>query len=234
MSVCRTRRIVPAREHRADALVHDVLARRPDSRAISANGSSRKPAMRSSEIGEDARVGLVADVRGEQWSRVMEFKIIAAARSRRSTMRTVVPSPSTLATAISPPQLSTSRRLIARPSPLPLVRVEKCGSNIRGSTLARNAAAVVAHRDRHALRRRRPRAPPPDVAPARRAFSSRLSSTSRSSSSRAYAITGVVDRRSMRQLDARPRPAARAPPRRARPRSRRAAPPAARSAGAMP
>ena len=51
-------------------------------------------------------------------------------------MRTVVPSPSTLATAISPPQLSTRRRLIANPNPLPFVRVEKCGSNKRACTLA--------------------------------------------------------------------------------------------------
>ena len=63
----------------------------------------------------------------------------AAERDRvasRSRISTVVPRPAALSTVIDPPQPSTSCRLIARPSPLPLVRVEKCGSKIRGSTSA--------------------------------------------------------------------------------------------------
>ena len=49
-------------------------------------------------------------------------------------MTTRVPVPRVLDTVISPPHASTRLRLIARPSPLPLVRVEKCGSKIFGST----------------------------------------------------------------------------------------------------
>src|SRR6266852_1694346 len=58
----------------------------------------------------------------------------AQASLRTSTINTLVPFPSSLAMAISPPHASISRRLTASPSPLPVVRVEKCGSKIRGNT----------------------------------------------------------------------------------------------------
>src|SRR5687767_5018018 len=45
---------------------------------------------------------------------------------------TAAPRDSTPATSLDPPHASTRRPLIARPSPLPVVRVEKSGSNTRG------------------------------------------------------------------------------------------------------
>ena len=46
-------------------------------------------------------------------------------------MVSVVPRPASLSMETVPPHPSMSLRLMARPSPLPLVRVEKCGSNTR-------------------------------------------------------------------------------------------------------
>src|SRR6476469_6271090 len=60
----------------------------------------------------------------------------AQASLRISTISTLVPTPSSLVTAISPPHASISLRVTASPSPLPVVRVEKCGSKILGITAA--------------------------------------------------------------------------------------------------
>src|SRR5690349_23105890 len=60
----------------------------------------------------------------------------AHASLRARTIITLVPTPSSLVIPISPPHASINRRVTARPSPLPVVRVEKCGSKIRGITAA--------------------------------------------------------------------------------------------------
>src|SRR5690606_38516479 len=54
-------------------------------------------------------------------------------QGRRWTV-TDVPRSGALSIVTIPPQDSTSRRTIASPSPVPVDRVEKCGSKTRGSS----------------------------------------------------------------------------------------------------
>src|SRR3989441_857943 len=91
----------------------------------------------------------------------------------------VVPRPWVLASPRAPPQLSTSRRAMARPRPEPLDVVEKAGSKTRGRTSAAIPRPSSSTASPH---------PPSEMrtvtrrAPALRAFSSRLIRTSLTSS----------------------------------------------------
>src|SRR2546425_1498620 len=101
---------------------------------------------------------------------------------------TRVPLPGSLSSVITPPQLSTRRRAIASPSPAPLDVVENVGSNTRGRTsggIPRPSSATTSCR---------PLAATWTVtrfASALRAFSSRFTSTSLTSSLRASAGEGA-------------------------------------------
>ena len=72
-------------------------------------------------------------VGGEVTGRLVETVHVLA---NSNTIVTRVPLPASLCTLIVPPHPSTTRRLTANPNPLPLVRVEKRGSNMRGNTFA--------------------------------------------------------------------------------------------------
>ena len=97
---------------------------------------------------------------------------------------TSVPSPGVLAIATRPPQLSTSRFTIESPRPDPLVFVEKWGSKTRGS-----ASAGMPEPSSSTTMRPGSMATRTMVAPALRAFSSTLISTSFSSSARARPVS---------------------------------------------
>lgn len=71
-----------------------------------------------------------------------------AVRSRTRT-RTVVPCPGRDSASTRPPHPSTSCRTKARPSPVPLLRVEKRGSQIRCSASA-GSLRRVSHLQPHA------------------------------------------------------------------------------------
>src|SRR5262249_48843350 len=79
--------------------------------------------------------------RRRRWAHRRHYGIgVSAWATARSAIVTVAPRRPSVGSALglggvpAPPPPSTSCRLIARPSPLPLVRVEKWGSKIRGST----------------------------------------------------------------------------------------------------
>ena len=71
-----------------------------------------------------------------------------------SLIVTVVPRPFSLSTSIVPPLNSMLRRAIGRPRPVPVVLVEKYGSNTRASASSSMPTPVSATRD---ATRRRPR-----------------------------------------------------------------------------
>src|SRR3954471_889239 len=115
---------------------------------------------------------------------------------RVSSISTLVPLPSSLVIAISPPHASISRRVTASPSPLPVVLVEKWGSKTRGITAAGIAAPlstvsilILPSSSWSVISTWR--------APARRAFSKMFSKTSRISSLRAIAQSGRSTPRSL-------------------------------------
>src|SRR5258708_22909827 len=93
----------------------------------------------------------------------------------RSSIVTVVPRPGALSSVMVPPQLSTKRRAIARPSPEPLDVVENAGSNTRGRAsggMPRPLSVTVTRPASAATRTTT------SWASAWRAFSSRLTRTS--------------------------------------------------------